>query len=151
LNISRDSVLDVTFTPWLRQLLDRMPVQAGRIVLEFTEQIAVEHAAQLDDLIERLAPTGCRFGFDQVGLAPDALVRIRHFRPWVIKSDGSLIQGLSDNPAKRALLQMIQALAQDLDCQFVATGVETREQLQQLREMRVSALQGRMLAAPSPM
>lgn len=150
-NISRDSVLDVTFAPWLRQLLARMPVQAGRIVLEFTEQIAVEHAAQLDDLIERLAPTGCRFGFDQVGFAPDALVRIRHFRPWVIKSDGSLIQGLSDNPAKRALLQMIQALAQDLDCQFVAAGVETLEQLQQLREMRVSALQGRMLAAPSPM
>lgn len=151
LNLSKDAILDATFAAWLRRTLLKQPEQAGRVLFEFPEQIAVEHPEQLAHLIDSLAPTGCRFGFDHVGVAPDALVRIRHFQPWVIKADGGLIQGLGENPAKRTLLQMIQALAQELDCLFVVSGVETREQLEQLREMKVSALQGRVLAAPSPL
>lgn len=151
LNLSPDTILDSAFAAWLSQIFIKHPGTASRILFEFSERSAVEYPAQLVAFIDRLTPTGCRFGFNHVGMAPDALVRIRHFHPWMIKTDGSLLQGLKGNPAKRALLQMINALAQDLDCLFVVSGVETQAQLEQLCAMGVPALQGRALAAPGPL
>lgn len=69
----------------------------------------------------------------------------------IIKIDTSVIYGLDRDPCQRAIIECIQTLARGLKARVIAEGVETREQLETLRQMGVDFAQGFFFHRPTLM
>ena len=95
-----------------------------------------------------LEAMGVRFGFDHVGIVPEALTHIRHLRPLFLKCDESLVADMLTMENKRALLEQLMGLCLALDSLFIVSGIETEEMAEAFRAMGAGALQGRALGKP---
>ncbi len=67
-----------------------------------------------------------------------------------MKVDRSFVDGLGDDPGDSAIVAAIVRLAHTLELDAVAEGVETPEQLQELRDLGCDQAQGFYIARPLP-
>ena len=123
----------------------------NRIVLEITEHSIIQ---DFDGLAAALAPLraqGMRLAVDDAGAGYSGLQQILHMRPDIIKLDRSLIDGICDDPSRRALASALMAFARETRCRIVAEGVETEAELAMLRVLGVDTVQGFLLGHPLPL
>lgn len=143
INLSPDVAIDLV----------KMAISADlplhRLVLEITEHAAVANYAVLRDSLAEARSRGLRLAIDDAGAGYASLHHIVELHPDIIKIDRSLIDGLSEHPARRSVVKAFVALAEDLDAVVVAEGVESPTDLTCVKELRVHAAQGYLLARPS--
>lgn len=132
----------------LQQLLERVPAQ--RIVLELTEHAPVSDYDRLLPALDALRGRGVRIAIDDTGAGYSHLRHVLHVRPEIIKLDMGLTQGISDDPARRALATALVAFGQEIGATIVAEGIETREEFTTLVELGVPLGQGYYLGRPAP-
>jgi EAL domain-containing protein (putative c-di-GMP-specific phosphodiesterase class I)/CheY-like chemotaxis protein len=124
---------------------------AERLVLEITEHEAIE---DYDDLVGALAPLrarGTRIAIDDAGAGFASLRHTLHIAPDIVKLDMSLTRGIDADRTKRALAAAMASFADEVGFALVAEGIETREELDALRELGVAFGQGFFLAEPGPL
>jgi len=112
-----------------------------------------EHEPFPPDLSSGLAAlrdSGVRIAIDDAGAGYASFTQLLRLRPDVIKIDGELIAGIDDDPAKRALAAAVVQLAAELDATTIAESVETPQQLDTLRRLRIHWGQGFHLGRPGP-
>lgn len=120
-----------------------------QIVLEITEHDAVDSYGALNDSLAQARARGMRLAIDDAGAGYASLSHIVRLAPDIIKIDRSLIAGISASSALRSVVRALVTLARDLDALVVAEGVESTADLETVRDLRVDAVQGYMLARPS--
>ena len=69
-------------------------------------------------------------------------------RPDIIKIDGELVDGIDENPVKRAFATALKALGAELGANIVAEAVETPAQLDTLTRLGIEYGQGFLLGRP---
>jgi EAL domain-containing protein (putative c-di-GMP-specific phosphodiesterase class I)/CheY-like chemotaxis protein len=124
---------------------------AERLVLEITEHEAIE---DYDDLVGALAPLrarGTRIAIDDAGAGFASLRHTLHIAPDIVKLDMSLTRGIDADRTKRALAAAMVSFAEEVGFALVAEGIETREELESLRELGVAFGQGFFMAEPGPL
>ncbi len=142
-NASPSTISDPAFLA----LRDELP---ERLVLELTEQEAVE---DYDDLRGRLADwlgRGVRLAVDDTGAGYSSLRHIVELSPDYLKLDRELVKGIDEDPNRRALMRAVVAFAREVGTSVIAEGVETRAELDVLRDAEVHLVQGYLLARPGP-
>lgn len=120
-----------------------------RIVVEITEQAAVESYEVLRDVLGPLRAQGLRLAVDDAGAGYASLHHIVELRPDFVKVDRSLVHGLADDHARSVAMSAFVLLALDLGATVVAEGVERPRDLGALRELGVQAAQGYLLGRPT--
>jgi putative methionine-R-sulfoxide reductase with GAF domain len=70
--------------------------------------------------------------------------------PDYLKLDRELVRGIDEDPNRRALMRAVVAFAREVGTSVIAEGVETRGELDVLREAEVHLVQGYLLARPGP-
>ena len=126
-------------------------VGAGRLVVEITEHAAID---DYDALASHLAPIrdrGTRVAVDDAGAGFASLRHALQLSPDFIKLDVSLTRGIDGDRRRRALAAGLIGFADELGAEVVAEGIETRAELDALRELGVRYGQGYFLAAPGPL
>ena len=118
------------------------------VVLEITEQTAVDDHEVLAAALGSLRAAGARVAVDDAGSAYASLHQIMVLRPEFVKVDRAFIAGLDRDEAKAAVVQMLGELASRIDAWVVAEGVERREELDALIRLRVPMSQGYLLGRP---
>jgi EAL domain-containing protein (putative c-di-GMP-specific phosphodiesterase class I) len=89
---------------------------------------------------------------DDFGTGYSSLSYLKRFPVDIVKIDGSFVDdGLGDSPVDREIVAAVIRLAAAVGMQTVAEGVETPAQLEQLRRLGCSLVQGYLLAAPQPL
>lgn len=152
LHISSDAVVDSAFTAWLCKTLMARPQQAGRIILQLAGHLVADFSAETAEFITKLKSAGCRFGFSHVsGAVPSVFDKIMQFGPYLIKADAGYWRDLENSRDKRLLFEMLRDLARGMDSLLVIGCVETEQQLDQLRQFGIDAVQGKLLAPPQEM
>ncbi len=127
-------------------LLDRLP---ERVVVELTEQEAVE---DYDSLRRDLAPwlaRGVRIAIDDAGAGYSSLRHVIELTPDFLKLDRELVRDLDRDRNRRALVGAMAAFAAEVGTSVIAEGVETAEELEVLRDAEVDLVQGYLLARPA--
>ncbi len=140
---------DVARSPAFVTALEGTPLE--RIVLELTEH---HHVTDYRPLVEALAPLraqGVRLAIDDPGSGVAGLQRILDLRPDIVKLDRTLIDGIHTDPARRALISALVMFTTEIDAILVAEGIETQDELDQLRELGVEVGQGYYLSRPGPL
>ncbi|HEV8516197.1 MAG TPA: EAL domain-containing protein, partial [Candidatus Limnocylindrales bacterium] len=99
--------------------------------------------------VETCREAGIRVAADDVGAGNAGLRLLSEIHFDVVKVDLSLVQGGAIRPSSLDVLRSIAALAGRWEALLVAEGVETQEQLETVRALRMDAAQGYLLGRPS--
>ncbi|HVE69554.1 MAG TPA: EAL domain-containing protein [Solirubrobacteraceae bacterium] len=131
------------------RLLDALaPLPPDRLVIEITEQAQVQDYDELNVALGRLREAGMRIAVDDAGAGYASLRHILRLEPDIIKLDKSLVRGVHQDRARRALATALISFAAEIEAMIVAEGIETAEELDALRELGVTYGQGYHLARP---
>ena len=148
-NLSGKSVIRPDFRHYLEHCLDKsgLPLKALRFeVAEADAGIAPQEFASLARmLIER----GCEVSVDNAGTGSGRFEFLREVNADILKIDGSLIQGASDDILCRALINGLVHMADTLGMQTVASQVDSTGQLRAVTQLGVDYAQGFHLRRPS--
>ncbi len=116
--------------------------------LEITESATINNP-DLENLIEKFHAAGFRMLLDDFGSGFSSLSALNKLSFDVMKIDKSLIDYIGDEKGEE-LLNYITRLGQNLGLHITAEGVETKEQLEFLKELRCDDIQGYYFSKPLP-
>ena len=120
------------------------------MVLEIVETAVVVCSGTTLAMIEQLRARGVRIALDDFGTGLSSLERLRRLPVDVLKIDRTFIDGLGCDGREEAILASLAALAQGLDIDLVAEGIETEAQARELVGLGVPFGQGFHLGRPGP-
>jgi EAL domain-containing protein (putative c-di-GMP-specific phosphodiesterase class I) len=132
----------------LRDTLGGFPLD--RVVLELTEHDHVVDYAPLIKALRPLREAGMRVAIDDAGAGYSSMSHILNINPDVIKLDISLTQRIDADRKRRALAAALIEFGRQTQCEIVAEGVETRDELETLRGLGVQMAQGYFISPPVP-
>ena len=131
--------------PAVLELRDALP---QRLVLELTEQEAVDDYPSLRERLGGWLAGGVRLAVDDAGAGYSSLRHVVELGPDYLKLDRELVRDLDSDPTRQALLRAIVAFSHEVGTSVIAEGVETVGELSALRDTRVHLVQGYLLARP---
>ncbi len=119
------------------------------VVLEVTEHVAVEDYEALRKVVSRLRPR-VLIAVDDAGAGIANFSHIVELRPAYVKLDVSLVRGIDADRTRQAMVRGLLHFANVSQCQTIAEGVETQEELATLRRLGAPLAQGYLLGRPAP-
>ena len=133
------------------ELLDELTLDPSilQLDLEITET-ALERIDYTIDMINTLKKRGVMFAIDDFGTGHSSLSRLKHLPVDTLKIDKSFIQGISIDEDDKAITTAILAMAHSLGLRVIGEGVETKSQLDILRELGCDEVQGFYYSKPIP-
>ncbi len=124
---------------------------ADRLELEITEGVFMNDDAQTEAMFARLKGIGVRFALDDFGTGYSSLGYLRKAPFDKIKIDQSFVRGAAVPGSRNAeIIKAIVTLANSLDMETTAEGAETVEELQLIRSLGCSHIQGYIFGKPLP-
>ena len=123
-------------------------VSGKQIVLEITEHARISNYDALRAALLPLRAKGIRLAIDDAGAGYASFQHILELGADIIKLDISLIRNIDKDSARRALTSAMISFAQNTDCEIIAEGVETAEELETLCVIGVSKAQGYFIGRP---
>jgi EAL domain-containing protein (putative c-di-GMP-specific phosphodiesterase class I) len=128
-------------------LVSRIPLH--RVVLEITEHVSVPDYKVLASRTDELRTLGVRLAVDDAGAGFSSFRHILRLAPEYIKLDRTLIENISEDPARRALAAAVVLFAFEMGSAVVAEGVETLAELRMAQTLGIDAAQGFLLGRPT--
>jgi diguanylate cyclase (GGDEF)-like protein/PAS domain S-box-containing protein len=138
------------FAEKLLDKLDRSGVDPGQIQIEITEGVFM--GAHVDKVVRALTllnVKGVTIALDDFGTGFSSLSHLKDFPVGVIKIDRSFVQNL-DAPKNAAIVNAVLNLGSSLGLVVIAEGIETHEQISNLRAHGCKVGQGYLFAQPMP-
>lgn len=121
-----------------------------RLVVEITEVRPLGDARRLGDVTRAIREAGAFVAVDDTGTGFADLQRLLQVRPQFVKVDREFIAGIDQDPARRALVELMGHFASRIDAWVVAEGVERLEEYRTLAMLGVPLAQGFLLGRPEP-
>jgi diguanylate cyclase (GGDEF)-like protein len=131
----------------LRALADS-GLAPGRLEIEITESIFLEGSEATLQLLHAMRSLGVRVALDDFGTGYSSLSYLQSFPFDKLKIDRSFIQNLLTRQGASAIVRAITELANALNIETTAEGVEETAQLMELRAHGCSSVQGFLFAEP---
>lgn len=134
----------------VNRALAQTGLPARRLELEITESAIFKDPAAALAALHELRGSGVRIALDDFGTGYSSLSHLRSFPFDHLKIDRSFVRDVVDREDLRAIVRSVTTLAEGLGMQTTAEGVETAEQLDAVRALGCSAVQGYHLGRPMP-
>lgn len=138
-----------------RRLLARLAahhVPPDQVRVEVTERTLLEHPEQVKRSLNAMREAGLTIALDDFGTGYSSLSYMHQYPIEVLKVDRSFVTRLSGDASGQgaAIIRAIQAMADSLDMQVIAEGIETEGQRHALRQIGCSFGQGFLFSQAQP-
>jgi diguanylate cyclase (GGDEF)-like protein len=150
-NLSSMQFNQISFIPMLIAILNEYQLDPAFLVFELTETVIMADSEKILGTLLELKKMGIRLSIDDFGTGYSSLSYLKRFPIDSLKIDRSFIKDLSSNSEDAAIVNAILALAEALNLQVIAEGVETDLQKEFLENTTCQAIQGYLFAKPMPM
>jgi EAL domain-containing protein (putative c-di-GMP-specific phosphodiesterase class I) len=128
---------------------DVLPHDLTGLQFEITEHELADDATALVATLDQLRRRGAQIAVDDVGEGYAGLKRVMGIRPEVLKIDRAIVTGVTDEPAKVAILEAVVHYGERTGAQVCAEGIETVEDLATVAELDVALAQGWAVGRPA--
>ncbi|AGZ43663.1 EAL domain-containing protein [Actinoplanes friuliensis] len=153
-NVSPRQLREPDFATQVLDALKASALPPAALILEITEGVLVNSGVVTEQAIRHLTTLreqGVRVAVDDFGTGYSSLAYLRDLPIDHIKIDKSFMPAPgTPDPAARTMVKAIIDLASGLELGTIAEGVETREQVELLRELGCERAQGYYFARPLP-
>ncbi len=151
LNFSQAQLRDPMLVETLRWEIDRFDVPPERVTVEVLENIYVENDEdRIVANIRALSNLGLKIDLDDFGTGTASITGLRRFRANRIKIDRSYVSDLDKNIDNQKLVSTMINMAQSMEIETLAEGVETEEEMAFLLSLGCQGVQGYAIAKPMP-
>jgi EAL domain-containing protein (putative c-di-GMP-specific phosphodiesterase class I) len=148
-NISTRQLLEPDLVARVAEVLDETGLDPRVLILEITEGSLMQDVGQTAAKLRSLKELGARLALDDFGTGSSSLGHLRQFPIDVLKIDKSFVDSLGDEGSDAsAIVRAIIELARTFRLTTVAEGIESDEQLADLRLSGCSHGQGYLFAKP---
>lgn len=147
-NLSSKQFLQPDLIERVKEILLKTDLDARGLKLEITESVVMENAGEGIAVIGQLRDLGVDIHIDDFGTGYSSLSYLHRFPVDTMKIDRSFIHRMSARDENSEIVQTIVALAHSLHMDVIAEGVETEEQLRQLKTLQCEYGQGYYFSRP---
>ena len=134
----------------VQRALDLSGVSPSRLELEITETVLLHDSQTVLATLRQLNDLGLCIALDDFGTGYSSLSYLRSFPFGKLKIDQSFIQDVATRPECEAIVRSVTSLASMLGMTTTAEGVEGSEQLERLRNIGCTEVQGFLFDPPRP-
>jgi len=149
-NLSPVQFRSVGLVDGVQRALEGSGLPAQRLELEITESALLEDSEAVLATLHQLRAIGIRTALDDFGTGYSSLSYLRSFPFDKLKIDQSFVREMAHRPDCLAIVTAVLGLARELGMATTAEGVETEEQLAQLRRIGCMEVQGFLFDCPRP-
>jgi diguanylate cyclase (GGDEF)-like protein len=151
-NLSPIQMLSAKLVPVVIGALAAAGLPASRLELEITESVLLKNTEATVAALYQLRSLGVKISMDDFGTGYSSLSYLRRFPFDKLKIDRCFISDLSiDDESGLAIVRSVTALAKSLGMITTAEGVETKEQMELVRMVGCTEVQGYYVGRPQPL
>jgi len=147
LNLTEDDLAGPQFSQRLRERLEHHGVPAQRIALEITERALLD-SEPIRQRVAELRNRGHSIAIDDFGTGFSSLAYLQKFELDTLKIDKTFVDSLQTDAVTSRVIQPIIDLAQTLDLEIIAEGIESADQVTWLAARNVKYGQGYWYSPP---
>ena len=146
-NVSAPQFADPQFPACVAQALAASGLPPQRLELEVTESIFLSDDEGIEKMFKSLKALGVRLSLDDFGTGYSSLGYLKKADFDKIKIDQGFIRGVTEPGSRNvAIIRSIVSLAEGLDMETTAEGIEALDELELMRELGVQTIQGHIYA-----
>ena len=148
-NMSRLHLYNKEFPETLAKIADEYQIKHNELEIEITENVFVKDSNQLIDNVKRLKKHGFQVSIDDFGSGFSALNLLKDLEVDTIKIDQSFLHGSGETKRGKKVIRNIISMCLDLKLDVVTEGIETREQVDFIKQCGCQIAQGFYYAKPT--
>ena len=147
-NLSRKNLNNPYLVQEITEIIDLYKVPHSLIEVEITETLDEHPLEELNKLVDYLHRRGISVAIDDFGTGSSSMNLLRTVEFDILKIDKSFVDNSTERDEK--VLKRIITIAKDIGLDIIAEGVESVEQLENLKELGCDNIQGFYYAKPLP-
>ena len=148
INISVNSFTTNGFVDFLIQTAEEYNVNPDMIIFEVTETQIMENSLECLEKLMHLRMKNFGLAIDDFGTGHSNMTQLKNAPFTELKIDRAFVNGACDDPTARTILESSIDLAKKLNMYTVAEGVETKVELELVKELGCDQIQGFYVAKP---
>lgn len=148
INISEKQLRDDTFLDYIKDAINTTKVNYKYIDLEITERSMVGSAEKNKGILTKLSDMGMRIFIDDFGTKYSAIGYLFHLPVHGIKIDKSFVDKIEVSENETKIIKNMIKLAYEAGVDIIAEGIETKEQLECLKNSKCHIIQGYYFSRP---
>jgi len=148
INISSKRLSDLDFADWLRKKCVASGIRPDLISLEISEKSVLGERLNAVDMFTRLQTKGFKVSVDGYGIAHSPLPQLARLSFSEVKIDKSFAMTASQSEESKNFLRATIQQCHALNLKVVAEGVEDKETLEFLRQMKCDFIHGYLVSQP---
>ena len=149
-NVSAKQFHQSDFVTQVKEIVQRHGINPTRLKLELTESILLKDMDSIITTMNAISSIGVRFSLDDFGTGYSSLQYLKKLPLHQLKIDQSFVKDLTIDRSDEAIVDTIISMAQSLNLDVIAEGVETEEQRQYLENAGCANYQGYLFSKPVP-
>ncbi|WP_455375068.1 EAL domain-containing protein [Kaarinaea lacus] len=149
-NVSPKQLQQADFVLTINQLLVTYDMPPRNLKLEITESVLMSDLREITNKMHQLKELGVTFSMDDFGTGFSSLTYLKRLPFDQIKIDKTFVRDASQSMNDAAIVETIIAMAEHLNLDVIAEGVETREEMEFLQEKGCNGYQGFYFSTPLP-
>jgi diguanylate cyclase (GGDEF)-like protein len=148
-NLSGRQFSQAELVEQVERILQETGLSPESLVLEVTESAVMENAEKAVARLSQLKSLGVALHLDDFGTGYSSLGYLHRFQIDTLKVDRTFVGNMRSGGANWVTVRTIVSLAHNLGMQVIAEGVETEEQLNELRSLGCQFAQGDYFSIPT--
>jgi diguanylate cyclase (GGDEF)-like protein/PAS domain S-box-containing protein len=149
-NLSPRQFQESGLLPQVAAALKENGLPSELLTFEITETMVMEDLAGAREVMKKLNRLGTHLAIDDFGTGHSSLAYLKQFPVHEVKVDRAFVQGVADSPVDSAIVRAIIDLANAMGISAVAEGMETKDQVTELKMLGCRVGQGFYFSHPLP-
>ncbi len=131
------------------KLLNEYGISVDDIVIEISEQHPFDNFGVTEGVVNHYRDMGFKIAIDDLGAGYSGLKLWADLKPDYVKIDKHFIQGIDTDAVKREFVKAIFNIGQTVNCEILAEGIETKNELAVIQNIGINLGQGFFLGRPA--
>lgn len=148
INTSYSQLKQFEFVSIVKGILEIYSLSPEYLSLEITEDEAMEDYEMIIEILNQLKAIGVTISLDDFGTGYSSLSYVNRLPIDKIKIDKSLITNLEKDYKNIMIVKSIVEMGHSLNIKIIVEGIETKEQLEILKELNCDYIQGYLIGKP---
>jgi EAL domain-containing protein (putative c-di-GMP-specific phosphodiesterase class I)/GGDEF domain-containing protein len=135
----------------VERIFNRYKLPRNLVTLEVTESVFLNDEESIENIVKELKELGISTAMDDFGKGYSSLTLLKNVSFDILKIDRGFVSDSLTSAKSRWILSRIIELAYGLGMKIVCEGIETKEQLENVRRLKCRVIQGFYFGKPIPM